>query len=358
MKFLFIVQGEGRGHMTQAISLSDMLRSEVHQVVQAMVGKSKRREIPPFFFQKIKAEVTQFDSPNFVVDAKDKRIHMGRTMISNVFRISTFIKSLLQINQKVKETKPDVIINFYDLLGGLYSLFFRPKAKYICVGHQFLLLHPEFKFPKGYKIDHWLLNLNTFVTSIHAEKLLALSFRPMKNIPEKKIYVVPPLLRHEVTRLIPEKKGYILGYLLNSGYAEDIKIWHNENADVELHFFWDKKDAPEELVISPNLVFHKINDTKFLQMMSKCSSFSSTAGFESICEAMYLGKPIMMVPTYGHFEQACNALDGSIAGAGFKSDTFNLTAMLEYIPKYKDISFEFRKWADSSKSLFLNLLTR
>ena len=28
MKFLFIVQGEGRGHLTQAITLEDMLQSE------------------------------------------------------------------------------------------------------------------------------------------------------------------------------------------------------------------------------------------------------------------------------------------------------------------------------------------
>jgi uncharacterized protein (TIGR00661 family) len=206
-------------------------------------------------------------------------------------------------------------------------------------------------------MDHWLMNIYTSIIALHARKLLALSFRPMSNVPEKKLYVVPPLLRPEVTRLIPEKQNYILGYILNSGYAEDVKKWHESNPDIELHFFWDKTDVPEELFITDKLVLHKLNDTKFLDLMSKCAGFSSTAGFESICEAMYLGKPIMMVPTYGHFEQACNALDASIAGAGFKSDTFNLTALQDYIPKHKDVSVEFRKWADSSKSQFLNLLT-
>ena len=33
MKFLFIVQGEGRGHFTQAITLEDMLLRNGHQVV-------------------------------------------------------------------------------------------------------------------------------------------------------------------------------------------------------------------------------------------------------------------------------------------------------------------------------------
>jgi uncharacterized protein (TIGR00661 family) len=358
MKFLFIIQGEGRGHMTQAISLADMLRSEGHEIVSVLVGKNKRREVPQFFFQKIKTEVVLFESPNFIIDAKNKKINLWKTIFINTLKITTFAKSMFLINRKVKETKPDVIINFYDLLGGLHSFFFKPKAEYVCVGHQYLLLHPEFQFPKGFKIDRFLLRLNTKVVSLRSKKYLALSFKNMKDFPEKYIYVVPPLLRSEVTRLIPEKKGYILGYMLNSGYAEDIEAWHRHNTDTKLHFFWDKKDAPEELQVAPNLVYHKINDVKFLEMMANCDGYCSTAGFESICEAMYLGKPIMMVPSFGHFEQACNALDGTIAGAGIQSATFNLSSLKNYIPHHKDISIEFRKWADSSKEKFLTLLTK
>ena len=55
MKYLFIVQGEGRGHLTQAISLSQMLRRHGHEVVEVLVGKSSNREIPAFFLEKIPA---------------------------------------------------------------------------------------------------------------------------------------------------------------------------------------------------------------------------------------------------------------------------------------------------------------
>ena len=34
MKFLFIVQGEGRGHLTQAITLEEILRRNGHEVVE------------------------------------------------------------------------------------------------------------------------------------------------------------------------------------------------------------------------------------------------------------------------------------------------------------------------------------
>lgn len=41
MKVLFIVQGEGRGHLTQAITLEEILRRNGHEVVEVLVGKSK-----------------------------------------------------------------------------------------------------------------------------------------------------------------------------------------------------------------------------------------------------------------------------------------------------------------------------
>lgn len=48
MKILFIVQGEGRGHLTQAISMEKLLRSNGHEVVEVLVGKSESRRLPGF----------------------------------------------------------------------------------------------------------------------------------------------------------------------------------------------------------------------------------------------------------------------------------------------------------------------
>lgn len=51
MKVLFIVQGEGRGHLTQAITLEEILRRNGHEVVEVLVGKSNTRRLPGFFNQ-------------------------------------------------------------------------------------------------------------------------------------------------------------------------------------------------------------------------------------------------------------------------------------------------------------------
>jgi hypothetical protein len=88
-------------------------------------------------------------------------------------------------------------------------------------------------------------------------------------------------------------------------------------------------------------------------MMRNCKGLVTTAGFESVCEAMYLGKPTLMIPVPKHYEQACNALDGMRAGAGISGSNFDLTAFLDYIPVHKDIRSDFQTWHSRSSVVFL-----
>lgn len=48
MKYLFIIQGEGRGHLTQAMTMEKLLVSRGHQVIGMLVGKSESRILPAF----------------------------------------------------------------------------------------------------------------------------------------------------------------------------------------------------------------------------------------------------------------------------------------------------------------------
>jgi uncharacterized protein (TIGR00661 family) len=359
MRFLFIVQGEGRGHMTQAISMRDILVRNGHEVVEVLVGKSKMREIPRFFYDKIQAPVHTYESPNFLPSHNKKGIQVYSSIIYNAFHFGVFYRSIRFIKDKIDELKPDVVLNFYEMLGGLTWILRRPKVRYICIGHQFLLLHPQFVFPKGhYWFQTRMLNFLTRLTGFGAEKNLALSFVQMPDIPRKNLFVVPPLLRHEVLETSPGDGNYILGYMLNAGYSTEIVEWHKNHPELEAHFFWDKKDAPEDLEVERNLYFHRISDVKFLHYMKNCTAYASTSGFESVCEAMYLRKPVLMVPTAGHIEQRCNSVDAVRAGAGITCESFELDKLIAYIPTYNKLDTTFVEWAGVAEQKFIALLTK
>jgi uncharacterized protein (TIGR00661 family) len=349
-KYILAVQGEGRGHMTQAVSMYEMLIEEGHEVCAVIVGTSARREIPSFVFEKIKAPIIKLQSPNFVTDKKNKSINIPKTLLHNFTQIQKFRNSLREIDQLMKSHQPDVVINFFDLLIGLYYRFYKPKAKLICIAHQYIYFHPDFEFPEGRSFDKMAIKYYTRLTAFGSSKNLALSFYKIHTTNDD-VIVVPPLLRKEVFELESTKENFYLVYLVNNGYFEDLLEWHLSNSEIELHCFTDQ---PEKIIgnysFNKNKLFvHAINDTLFLEMMSKSKGLASTAGFESVCEAMYLGKPVLMVPVQGHYEQYCNSRDAFKAGAGIFSDKFDIGKLAKFSITFDGENPWFKNWAANGK---------
>lgn len=350
MKILFIIQGEGRGHLTQALSLRQKLTAEGYEVVGVLVGKSPARRLPDFFVDKINVPVYPFESPNFLPTAKNKQVSLLNSIGYNLFRLHKYIGSIRYIDRMIRETEADVVVNFYELLTGLTYMLMRPKALMVCIAHQYLFLHPDFVFPKQNVLSLASLRFFTRITSIGSVKKLALSFRKMNEVPGKGIIVVPPLLRQEVLEAMPSKGEYLHGYLLNSGFSEEIRSWHSAHPDVNMHFFWDKKGVDKQVKVDDRLSFHQLDDTLFLHYMSGSKAYATTAGFESVCEAMYLNKPVLMVPT--HIEQACNAYDASLSGAGVVAERFDLDALLSLSKEHPE-NPSFRHWVRQADWLIL-----
>lgn len=123
MKVLFIVQGEGRGHLTQAITLEEILRCNGHEVVEVLVGKSNTRRLPGFFNRNIQAPVKRFLSPNFLPTLANKRVSMSRSIAYNLMQVPAYMRSICYIHRRIHETDADLVINFYELLTGLTYLF-------------------------------------------------------------------------------------------------------------------------------------------------------------------------------------------------------------------------------------------
>jgi uncharacterized protein (TIGR00661 family) len=80
-------------------------------------------------------------------------------------------------------------------------------------------------------------------------------------------------------------------------------------------------------VVDATLSFHALDGEEFLRQMAGCRAVMCTAGFESVCEAAFLGKPVLMVPLDDHHEQRLNAIDAERAGVAIGHPTFDLSAL-------------------------------
>jgi len=355
MKYLFVVQGEGRGHFTQALSLKSMLERNGHEVVAVMVGSSAKRTLPDFFTQKIQSEIIRFQSPNFMPTPKGKQSPLLISILYNLLLVPVYLNSLLAIRSTIREKQPDVVINFYELLCGVTYGVFNPKPPMISVAHQYYFLTPDFRYTGTQTRQFKLLNFYSRLTAMNANKMLALSFRIEHNSYYGKIAIVPPLLRQEVLRQEPMQGDFIHGYLLNSGYAAELTQWSLSRPGQPLHFFWDKKNVNITESLTPGLKMHQLSDTLFLQYMAGCKAYATTGGFESVCEAMYMQKPVLMVPT--HIEQECNVMDAIRSDAGVTANEFDLDLLIDFVPSYKK-SMDFKYWTRTAEALFLYELTR
>ena len=131
--------------------------------------------------------------------------------------------------------------------------------------------------------------------------------------------------------------------------------WSEKHPEVKLDCFWDNPTRKTEYAYSESLTFHPIDAEKYLEKMTHCAGLISTAGFESVAEAMYLGKPVMMVPVPNHIEQMINAHDGELSGAGVRAGSFDLNVFNDYLPHHKLVQERYQYWV--SQANFGYLLT-
>ena len=81
---------------------------------------------------------------------------------------------------------------------------------------------------------------------------------------------------------------------------------------------------------------------KGMRTFVRIPSLISTAGFESLCEAAWLGKPLFLVPVENHVEQQVNAIDAQQFGIGIAEKSFNLDRLAE-LPDRLPVE-KFRAW--------------
>lgn len=356
MKCLFIIQGEGRGHLTQALALQAILREADHEVARIVVGQNRRRALPAFFVNETTASIHRVPSPTFVTDAARRGIRPGATLWNGLRHLARLPARLDALDAHVQHTRPDVVVNFFEPLAGLYYGLRRPDPPMVSIAHQYMFLHPAYRFPVGWPLSRRGTQAFARLTAWGATQQLALSLYPTTDQPAQRLTVMPPLLRPAVFELTPTTHPFLLMYLLNRGYVADVRRWHAHHPDTEVHCFVDRPGAPMVEHCTDTLTLHQLDGQKFLSMMAQCRGLVCTAGFESVAEAMYLGKPVQVIPVAGHFEQHCNAHDVVRAGTGSWTSQFDLDTIASLADPRPTPDSTFRDWVRHGRARFVHAI--
>jgi uncharacterized protein (TIGR00661 family) len=303
----------------------------------------------------MKMPITKITTPDFACK-NNRKVSVPATLAGIARQLPAYARGVRDLKTAVRESEPDVIINFFEPLTGFYALTCRDRPPVVAVAHQFMLEHPSYVRMPGWRAQQFVMKWHVRLVGA-ASTRVALSLYPAPDLPDKNLIVSPPILRRQVFDLQANPDGkFILVYLLNHGYAGQIIAWHNKNPGTALHCFYDKPDAPPEFRYDGTLTFHRLDGEKFLRMMAECRAVACTAGFESLAEAAWFGKPLFLVPVENHVEQQINAIDATRIGIGVADSSFNLDRLSE-LPERLD-NANYRAWLGRANSILLEALER
>jgi len=343
--------------MTQALALAGFLRSAGHEVASVLVGVSPHRSLPSYFAERIGAPVETFDAPTLVPDRAGRGASALGTVGDVVRRLPSFVRSIGRIREAAAEG--DVVVNLLDLMGGLARGLPGVATPSVAVAHNYAFLRRGLSGLPGPAFTRAAVLGYVRATALGSDVRVALSFDEAEGGNAPGLVTAPPLLRPDLESLSVETGEYLLAYALNPGYGALLADWHRRRPGIEVHCFIDGGVGALDVTPSQGFHVHDLDGQAFLERLAGCRAYVGSAGFESLCEAFWLGKPVLAVPTAGHFEQRLNGWDAERVGAARVGTYDDLDAFWAAPPVPSEAAVrDFRSWVARAPDVIVDVIER
>ncbi len=338
---VFIIQGEGKGHFSQALAMLEQLNRKGIQVAAVYLGRHITRSSPGYFSDSFPLPVHSFYSPNLLFRSDRRGIRAGTSILFHALLSPLYLAEAFRIWRSIRQLNAYSLYNFYDTVGAVVCRLAKRRQETIVVGHHFYFAQRDFTFPPGFPFQRRMLGfLNRFMLR-GCHRALALSFRPSPD--QGRIEVIPPLVHPVIRNMTWSPGNRDLCYFLTPGYARDYLSYARETgaeADIFVSGGVDSVQPDGVAVYEPTV-------QGFREKMKHCKRLVTTGGFDTVAEAFYLGIPVYMIPARGHYEQRCNAADAERTG------------MAVWIERLRDLDkaaepggdhVSYRRWVDKEDS--------
>ena len=294
-RIIYALSGQGRGHSSRVMAVSDELRQRGHEVFHCCGGTA--REVLESRSEKV------IPVPPLQQVVEKNELKMMRTLWRNGRRIIGLNSIVEQLVEAFEDIEADLVITDFEA--------FSPRAAekldipVLSFNHQEVVTRTRYEIPDGCRMQaistSWAINLVAPANSVHT--LLTSFYFPEVKDPASTT-LVGPIIRPEVMDLDPEDGDHILVYFNEPGSAEHVL---DKFAGTELKYVI--YNFPESLSRKgpANVEFKTPSIDGFLRDLSSCRAIICTAGYTLMSEALYLGKPILVIPNRGIFEQTLNA---------------------------------------------------
>jgi uncharacterized protein (TIGR00661 family) len=315
-RIIYALTSQGRGHSSRVTAMAEALEARGHQLLFCAGGEagellaSQGREVVP-------VPVLRHLMHNNHIRLWTSLAGMGLLSL-RTFGVAP------RLAKRFREFSPDLLISDFES----YSIRAAKRLglPLMCFNHQQVLTHTRYEVPRRYAWDAWVARLvvNTAMPRRPEHVLISSFFYPPLR-DSKVATLVPPILRQAVREIEPTTRDHVLVY--HNDPTGIVGLLEAMSAIPEQRFIAYNFGAPREGIA--NVEFKAPNVEGFLADLASAKAVVSTAGFTLISEALYLGKPLLLMPNGGIFEQTLNAIYLERDGLG--------EAVMHRIPNAEDL---------------------
>jgi len=280
MKILFGIQATGNGHISRSTEIYKLLKQhpEVTQL-DVLISGGKAQMSLPF-------EVNyEYKGLSFYYGKK------GKISVLKSIGKANFLSLAVGL-WKVPFKEYDLIISDFEPI----SLWGAKIAgvKSVGIGNMYSVTSKKLRRVKGNRTTKF------FATVMCPTKnKIGMHFQKFDD------FIYYPVIRSEVREATVSNKNFTLVYLNSFSDEELLKFFHSKSFTGN-RFIIYSKTAKYERTLN-NCTIKPLNNESFVQDISNCSAVITAAGFQTVSEALYLGKKLFVIPIKKQSEQISNA---------------------------------------------------
>lgn len=280
MKILFGIQATGNGHISRSTEIYKLLKQhpDVTQL-DVLISGGKAKMGLPF-------EVNyEYKGLSFYYGKK------GKISVLKSIGKAGFLSIAVAL-WKVPFKEYDLVISDFEpitLWGAKIA-----GVKRVGIGNMYSMSSKKFPKTKGRRITNMIAKM-----MCPTKNKIAMHFQKFDD------FIYYPIIRSEIRDVVPADKNFTLVYL-NSFSDTELMNCFTQDSFTNRKFVIYSKEATHSFTYQ-NCEVKPLNNDTFIQDIANCSGVITAGGFQTISEALYLGKKLFAIPIKKQSEQISNA---------------------------------------------------
>ncbi|MES1205724.1 MAG: MJ1255/VC2487 family glycosyltransferase [Pseudomonadota bacterium] len=347
MRILYGVVGEGMGHAMRSRVILDELTKR-HEVQVVVSGRA---------YDYLKARAGEHLAVKkiwgYSVVYEDNEVQNFKTLLQNVKGAITGWPQNVRAYFDLAETfEPDVVISDFESWSYLFAKSHRLPV--ISVDNMQIIdrcAHaPEIVQGLAAEMALTKAIVKAKVAGA-AHYYITTFFYPPTRKPNTSLH--PPVLRPEILAARPEAGGHLLVYQTSTSNESLSQVL--QGCGHECRIYGLRRDIVTD-VVEGNLRYRPFSEAGFIDDLRTARGVLATGGFTLMGEAVYLRRPMLVVPIRKQFEQVLNGRYLEAQGYGLAVDEISAAHLGQFLERIPDFEVNLARYQQDGNGELLGAI--